>query len=129
MSVQAISKGVRMSPRKVGVVASLVRGRTVTDALTILEHTRRVAADPVIRVIKSARSNAEHNHQYKPDSLYISEIQVTPGPRMKRIRPAARGSANRYQLRSSHIRVIVEGEKRVTKKPVVSSKSTAKETK
>lgn len=129
MSVQAVSKGVRMSPRKVGVVASLVRGRTVTDALTILEHTRRVAADPVIRVIKSARANAEHNHQYKPDSLYISEIQVTPGPRMKRIRPAARGSANRYQLKSSHIRVIVEGEKRVAKKPVVSSKSTAKETK
>ena len=73
--------------------------------------------------------SAEHNHQYKPDSLYISEIQVTPGPRMKRIRPAARGSANRYQLKSSHIRVIVEGEKRVAKKPVVSSKSIAKETK
>lgn len=128
MPVQAIAKGVRMSPRKVGVVASLVRGRTVADALTILEHTRRVAADPVVRVIKSARANAEHNHQYKPDSLYITEIQVTPGPRLKRIRPAARGSANRFQLKSSHIRVVVEGEKRMIKK-AVPAKSSAKETK
>ena len=125
MAVQALAKGVRMSPRKVAVVASLVRGRSVNEALTILEHTPRRAADQVRRVIKSARANAEHNHQYKPDTLFILEIQVTPGPRLKRIRPAARGSANRFQLKSSHIRVIVEGEKRTVKK-VSPAKVTAK---
>lgn len=74
MSVQAIAKGVRMSPRKTGVVAALVRGRTVSEALSILEHTPRRAADPVTRVIKSARANAEHNHNFKPDTLFIVEI-------------------------------------------------------
>lgn len=129
MSVQAVAKGVRMSPRKVAVVASLIRGRTVAEALTILEHTQRRAADPVLRAVKSARANAEHNHQYKPDTLFISEIQVTPGPRLKRIRPAARGSANRFQLKSSHIRVIVDGEKRTVKKVSTTKNTGTKEAK
>ena len=123
MSVQAIAKGVRMSPRKTGVVASLVRGRTVSEALTILEHTPRRATDPVTRVIKSARANAEHNHNFKPDTLFIAEITVTPGPRLKRYRPAARGRALPYQKKSSHIKVVVDGQKRTPKKAV---KPTAK---
>lgn len=117
MSVQAIAKGVRMSPRKTGVVAALVRGRTVSEALSILEHTPRRAADPVTRVIKSARANAEHNHNFKPDTLFIVEITVTPGPRLKRYRPAARGRALPYQKKSSHIKVVVDGQKRTPKKP------------
>ncbi len=120
MAVQAVSKGVRMSPRKVGVVASLVRGRSVSDALTILEHTPRRAAKPVAKVIKSAQANAEHNHSYRPDSLYISEIAVTAGPRFKRWRAAARGRALRYQRKTSHIKVVVDGQKREVKKTVKS---------
>ncbi len=116
MTVKAEAKGVRMSPRKIGVVASLVRGRTVADALVILEHTPRRAALPVIKVIKSARANADYNHKYKPDTLTISEIHVVPGPRFKRFRPAAHGRALPFQKRTSHIRVIVDGEKRVPKK-------------
>lgn len=117
MSVQAIAKGVQMSPRKVGVVAALVRGHTVQDALTILEHTPRRSADAVRRVINSAKANADNNHGYKPDSLKITAITVTPGPRTKRYRPAAHGRALPYMHRSSHIRVIVDGEKRSPKKP------------
>jgi large subunit ribosomal protein L22 len=116
MSVQAIAKGVRMSPRKVGVVASLVRGRTVADALTILEHTPRRSALPVIKTIKSAQANADHNHNLKPDTLKIIEISVTHGPRLKRYRPAAHGRALPFQRRTSHIRVVVDGEERVAKK-------------
>lgn len=112
MSVIATAKGVRMSPRKVSVVASLVRGRSVQDALTILEHTPRFAAKAVYSVIKSAQANAEHNYNMKRDSLKIVEISVNAGPRMKRFMPAARGSANPYQLKSSHIRVVVDGEVR-----------------
>lgn len=117
MSVKAESKGVRMSPRKVGVVASLVRGRTVEDALTILEHTPRRAALPVIKTIKSAQANATHNHNYKAEGLRIIEITVNHGPRTKRYRPAAMGRALPYQKRSSHIRVLVEGEQRAAAKP------------
>jgi large subunit ribosomal protein L22 len=116
MAVQAIAKGVRMSPRKVAVVAALVRGRSVADALTILEHTPRRSALPVLKVIKSAQANADHNHGYKPASLRITEISVTHGPRIKRYRPAAHGRALPFQRRSSHIRVVVDGEMREVKK-------------
>lgn len=116
MPVKAIAKGVRMSPRKVGVVAALVRGRTVADALVILEHTPRRSAEPVYKVIASAKANAEHNHNLKPDTLKIVEISVSPGPRLKRFRPAAHGRALPFQRKTSHIRVVVVGEQRVAKK-------------
>lgn len=115
MSVKAIAKGVKISPRKVGVVASLVRGRTVADALTILEHTPRRSATAVSKVIASAKANAEYNHNYKTDTLTISEITVTPGTRLKRYRPAAHGRALPFQKKTSHIRVVVDGEKRQKK--------------
>lgn len=116
MTVIAIAKGVRMSPRKVGVVASLIRGRTVADALTILEHVPRRSALPVLKTVKSAQANADHNHNLKPDTLTIVEISVTPGPRLKRYRPAAHGRALPFQRRTSHIRVVVDGEARAAKK-------------
>lgn len=118
MPVQAIAKGVRMSPRKVGIVAQLVRGRTVADALVILEHTPRRTADAVRKVVASAQANADHNHNMKPDTLRIVEISVTPGPRLKRFRPAAHGRALPFQRKTSHIRVVVDGEVRAPKKPV-----------
>ena len=129
MAVKAIAKGVRMSPRKLGVVASLVRGRGVEDALVILSHTPRRAALPVIKTIESAKANAGYNHGLKPDTLQITEITVTPGIRYKRYRPAARGRALPYQLKSSHISVTVDGEKRPIKKPAVKIETDNKETK
>ncbi|HVX24168.1 MAG TPA: 50S ribosomal protein L22 [Candidatus Saccharimonadales bacterium] len=117
MPVQAIAKGVRIAPRKVGVVAALVRGRSVDDALVILSHTPRRSATAVSKVIASARANAEHNHNYKPATLQITEISVTAGPRLRRYRPAAHGRALPYQKKTSHIRVVVEGEQREAKKP------------
>lgn len=116
MPAIANSKGVRISPRKVGEVAALVRGRSVADALVILEHTPRRAAGAVIDAVKSAAANAEHNHSFKPKTLQITEISVVPGRRLKRHRPAARGRALRFARKTSHIRVIVDGEKREIKK-------------
>jgi large subunit ribosomal protein L22 len=127
MPVKAIAKGVRMSPRKVGVVAALVRGHSVENALTILEHTPRRAALPVIKVIKSARANADYNHRLKPDTLKIVEISVMSGPSLKRYRPAAHGRALPFQRRTAHIQVVVDGEKRAPKKPVKATEK--KETK
>ncbi len=126
--VTAVAKGVSMSPRKVGVVAALVRGRSVEDALTILSHVPRRSAVPVKKVIESARANAEQNHNYKPETLVISEISVSPGVRIKRFRPAAHGRALPFQRRSSHIRVVVDGEVRAPK-PKKTAESSKKETK
>jgi large subunit ribosomal protein L22 len=122
MSVKATAKSVRMSPRKVGVVAALVRGRSVAEALTILEHTPRRAAMPVRKVIESARANAENNHNYKADTLQISHISVTPGPRIKRFRPAAQGRALPFQRKTSHIYVQVTGEERAPAKKTTAKK-------
>lgn len=117
MAVKAIAKGVALSPRKVAVVAALVRGRSVADALTILEHTPRRSSLAVKKVIASAKANADHNHGLKPDTLQITEISVTAGPRLKRYRPAAHGRALPFQRKTSHIRVVVDGEARQVKKP------------
>jgi large subunit ribosomal protein L22 len=122
MAVRAIARNVLVSPRKAGVVAGLVRGRTVEDALTILEHTPRRPAKAVREVIKSAKANAEHDHQLKPRSLQITLISVTPGPRYRRYRPAARGRALPYKRQTSHIRVEVDGEVREVKKPASPAK-------
>lgn len=128
MPAQAIAKGIRMSPRKVSVVAALVRGRSVQDALTILSHTPRRAALPLTKVIESAKANADYNHGYKPDTLVITELSVTAGSRLKRFRPAARGRALPYQKKTSHIRVVVNGE--IRKKTTAKTKETKqKETK
>lgn len=122
--VKAQAKSVAMTPRKIGEVASLVRGRSVEDALVILEHTPRRAAIPVSKVIASARANATHNHNVETKGLVISTLDVSPGPRMKRYRPVARGSAHPYQKRTTHITVIVAGEEKA-KKPAA-TKSTTK---
>lgn len=127
MAVLAIAKGVRMSPRKVAVVASLVRGRTVEDALVILEHTPRRSALAVSKVIASAKANADHNHGLKPGTLKITEITVTHGPRLKRFRPAAHGRALPFMRRTSHIRVTVDGEAREIKKTAIAKPAVKKE--
>jgi large subunit ribosomal protein L22 len=114
-----------MSPRKVSEVASLVRGRTVEDALTILQHVPRRSAVPVRKVIESAKANADHNHGYKPATLNIVAITVTAGPRLKRYRPAAHGRALPFQRKTSHIIVVVDGEKREVKKPAAAKNPAA----
>ena len=125
--VKALAKGVSHSPRKVSEVAALVRNRTVADALVILQHTPRRASLPVQKVIASARANAEHNHNLKPDTLHIAEITVTAGPRIKRFRPASHGRALPFQRKTSHIRVIVTGEERQKKQAKSAEKPAAKE--
>jgi large subunit ribosomal protein L22 len=109
IEAMAIARGVSQTPRKVSLVAALVRGRSVSDALVILEHTSKRASTPIIKVISSASANAVNTFKVKEDSLMIKSLQVTSGPRLKRFRPAARGRALPYEKRTSHIKVIVEG--------------------
>lgn len=128
MSVKAIAKNVPMSPRKIGEVVALIRGRTVKDAQVILEHTPRRAAVPVAKLISSVASNATQNHQLKESSLVISAISVGPGFSLKRYRPAAHGRALPYRKRTSIITVEVDGQSRPkpTKKKTESKTATKK---
>lgn len=117
LKVRAVAKGVDQTPRKVGLVASLVRNRTVADALVILEHVPKRAALPVKKVIESAKANAVNNHGLDAKSLTISTLTVTTGPRLRRFKPASRGRALPFEKKTSHILVEVTGTEKPKKKP------------
>ena len=127
--VRAYAKGVDQTPRKVGLVASLVRGRTVADALVILEHVPKRAALPVKKVIASAAANATNNHGLDGKTLQIKTLSVTAGPRLKRFKPASRGRALPFQKRSSHILVEVAGSEKPKKPAAKPAEKAAKEEK
>jgi large subunit ribosomal protein L22 len=115
--VRSYAKGVDQAPRKVSLVASLVRGRTVADALVILEHVPKRAALPVKKAIESAKANAVNNHGFDGKTLILSTISVTAGTRLKRFKPAARGRALPFQKKSSNILIEVAGLEKAKKKP------------
>lgn len=117
MIVRSYAKGVDQTPRKVSLVAGLVRGRSVADALVILEHVPKRAALPVKKAIASAAANATNNHGLDGKTLQIKTLSVTAGPRLKRFKPASRGRALPFQKRSSHILVEVTGAEKPKKKP------------
>jgi len=116
-TVRAYAKNVDQPPRKVGLIASLVRGRSVADALVILQHTPKRAALPVIKAIESAKANAVNNHGFEGSSLEITTLSVTTGTRIKRFVPASRGRALPFQKKSSNILVEVSGELKPKKAP------------
>ena len=123
----AVARGVTQTPRKISLIAALVRGRTVADATIILQHTPKRAASPILKVIASASANATHSMGVAEASLVVKSLEVTSGSRLKRFRPAARGRALPYEKRTSHIRAVVEGEVKPKKKPT-SANTTKKET-
>lgn len=127
--VRSYAKGVDMSPRKVSLVAGLVRGRSVADALIILSHTPKRAAKPVAKAIASAQANAVNTHGVDAKTTQIQTISVTAGPRLKRYKPASRGRAMPFQKRTSHILVVVEGKEKVKKAPVAAQATVTEETK
>ena len=116
-TVRAYAKGVDQAPRKVALVASLVRGRSVADALVILDHTPKRSALIVKKAIASAAANATNNHGLDGKTLRISTLSVTAGPRLKRFKPASRGRALPFKKKTSHILVEVSGSEKIRKKP------------
>jgi len=124
--VRAYAKGVDQAPRKVAIVASLVRRRTVADALVILAHTPRRAAKPVIDAIESAKANAINNHGLDGKTLTIKTLSVTAGVRLKRFIPASRGRALPFQKKSTNILVELSGELKPKKAAVVKTTTTVK---
>src|SRR2546429_8015153 len=108
MEVLARSRYIRRAPRKARLIADMVRGMRVVDALAQLEFSPKHAAVDVAKAIKSAAANAEHNHQLARDQLWLKHILVDEGPTLKRIRPVSRGMAHQYFHRTCHITAIVE---------------------
>ncbi|HWT40000.1 MAG TPA: 50S ribosomal protein L22 [Dongiaceae bacterium] len=125
-TVRAHIKGVDQAPRKISLVASLVRGRTVADAVVILDHTPKRAALVVKKAIQSAAANAVNTHGLDAKTLTISTLSVTAGPRLRRFKPASRGRALPFEKKSSHILVEVAGLEKQVKKPAAKKAEAAK---
>ena len=105
---KAIARYVRISPRKVKIVADLIRNKDVDEALAIVKFTPKASSEILEKLLKSAIANAENNHGMKHENLYVSEIFANQGPTLKRIRPAAKGSAVRIRKRTSHITIVLK---------------------
>lgn len=105
--VAAVLKGAKLSAQKARLVADQIRGKNVEDALNILAFSPKKGASIVKKVLESAIANAEHNEGADIDELSVSTIYVDEGMTMKRIRPRAKGRADRIMKRSCHITVKV----------------------
>ena len=101
----ATLKNARISARKVKIVADLIRGKDAKEALAIVKFTPKASSEIIEKLLKSAIANAENNHGMKSNNLYVAEIYANQGQTMKRIRPAAKGSAVRIRKRTSHITI------------------------
>jgi len=110
MEVAARLKGAQISAQKVRLVADQVRGKAVEEALDVLTFSNKKAAQIIKKVLDSAIANAENNEGADVDELKISEIFVDAGLTMKRIKPRAKGRADRILKRTSHVTVTVTDE-------------------
>jgi large subunit ribosomal protein L22 len=109
MEAQATLKYIRVSPQKARLVVDLIRGKSVAEALSILNFTKKRVTRHVEKVLRSAVANAEQKSEnVDVDELVVSKAYVNEAPRLKRIRPAPMGRAYRYQRRMSHITLVVE---------------------
>lgn len=103
MRAEAKLKYARISAQKARLVADLIRGQRVEQALNTLSFSTKKGAGLIKKVLESAIANAEHNEGADIDELKVESVQVNEGPTMKRIMPRAKGRANRIQKRTSHI--------------------------
>ena len=108
MEVRAQTKYLQVSPRRMRLVADMIRGKMVNSAIEILRYTNKKSARFISKTVKSAVSNAEQTKQIDIDTLYVKRIMVDGGPMIKRWLPRAMGRANRILKHTSHVTVILE---------------------
>ncbi len=108
VEVVAEGKNIRVSPKKVRVVAEKLTGRGAQKTLELLKFVPKKAATPLAKILKSAIANAQNNNKLEPGKLSIKEILVNSGPTMKRFRPVSRGAAHKILKRTCHIKIILE---------------------
>lgn len=136
MQVNARLRNLRIAPRKVRLVVNLIRGLSVDAALQQLTFCPKASALPVMKLLKSAIANAEHNHQLDASTLRVAKITADAGMTLHRFRPRAHGSAAPIRKRSTHITLILSDETpaavhaaQAFKRKKVSVKETAPEAK
>lgn len=105
---KAVAKYVRISPYKVRVVLDLIRGKSVTEAVAILDNVSKAGCEPIKKVVLSAAANAEHNLQMNAADLYVAACYADQGPTFKRMQPMAHGRGFRILKRTSHITVVLD---------------------
>ena len=105
MEAIAKLKYLRMSPRKVKIVCDMIRGQDYSTARAYLMQTSKIACEPVLKVLESAKANAENNFSMNGDNLYVSLAVADPGPTLKRGRASARGRYSRILKRTTHITI------------------------
>ena len=105
---RATLKYARISARKVKIVADLLRGKEINEALAIVKFTPKASSEIIEKLLKSAIANAENNHNMTSNNLYVDQIYANQGPTLKRIRPAAKGSAVRIRKRTCHITIVLK---------------------
>ncbi len=110
MEVRAVGKYLRVSPSKVRLIADLVRGKKVDEALTILKFLPKKSGRLINKTLRSAVANAENTHTIDVDTLFVKSILVDEGPKLKRWRPRAMGRATRILKRTSHITMVLAEE-------------------
>lgn len=122
MEVRAHAKFIRMSPRKVKLVADLIRGLNVSTAETQLKFTLKDASEPVLKLLKSAEANAVNNFNLKKENLFVKTIFVNEGPMLKRFRPRAFGKAGLILKRMCHITIVLDEATPAAEKKMVAVK-------
>lgn len=125
MPVTAKLNYLRIAPRKVRLVADLIRGKSVEEAQTILNFTTKKPVQPVLKLLKSAIDSAKNNFQLEESNLCISKITVDEGPKYKRFFPRARGQAYEIQKKTSHITIVLDEVVKKPRKRVKKGKETA----
>ena len=107
MEARAVARYVRVSPRKARQIVDQIRGKSLAEALALLELSPKGASRIVSKVVRSAAANAENNLELNTDELYVARAYVDQGPALKRVMPRARGMADRIRKRTSHITVVL----------------------
>lgn len=104
----ACARYIRISPYKVRVVLDIIRGKSVREAVAILENCNKAGAEPIKKVVLSAAANAEHNLHMNVSDLKVAECFADQGPTLKRMNPVGHGRGYRILKRTSHITVILD---------------------
>ncbi len=107
MDIKARIRFLRVAPRKVRLVADLIRGKGVEEALHVLQLTKRRASLPLAKLLRSAISNADQKEGINVDALFVKSITIDQGPIYKRYLPRARGHATSIQKKTSHVNLVL----------------------
>ncbi|MDR0985506.1 MAG: 50S ribosomal protein L22 [Mycoplasmataceae bacterium] len=129
MKCRVIQKNVHVSARKANLICNLIRNKSITQALVLLDNVEKKTASIIKKLLNSAIANATNNHQMRGEALYVYFITANQGTTIKRSLPRAKGSANMIRKRHSHLEIILSDDIKQKQKDLVESQYKVKKTK